>query len=51
MLTKKFANYRLYMAGITQNKQKLPYFHCDPSRQEKIVIRLDRNGENINIKK
>ena len=24
----------------------MPYFHCGPSRQEKILIRLDQNGGN-----
>ena len=30
---------------------EMSYFHCDPSRQEKFLIRLDQNGEKINIKK
>ena len=46
-LARNFANYRLHMAGITE----MPYFHCGPSRQETILIRLDQNGEKINIKK
>ena len=50
MLARKFANYRLHTAGLTQNKQKC-LFHCGPSRQEKFLIRLDQNGEKINIKK
>ena len=28
----------------------MPYFNCGPSRQEKILIILDQNGEKINIK-
>ena len=36
MLARKFANYRLYMAEITQNKQKCHSFCCGPSRQEKL---------------
>ena len=35
MLARKFPNYRLHMAGITQNLTQMPYFHCGPSRQEK----------------
>ena len=30
MLTRKFANYRLHMAGITQNKQKCLTFIVVP---------------------
>ena len=44
MLARKFANYRLHKAGM-------PYFHCGPSRQEKNLIKLDQNGEKVNIKK
>ena len=35
MLERKFANYRLYMAGITQKQAEMLYFHCGPSKQEK----------------
>ena len=45
MLARKFANYRLHMAGITQNKQKCLIFIVVP-QQEKILIRLDENGGN-----
>ena len=30
---------------------EMPDFHCGPIRQENILIRLDQNEENINIKK
>ena len=34
MLARKFANYRLYMAGITQNKQKCLIFIVVPQGRE-----------------
>ena len=30
---------------------EMPHLHCGPSRQEKILIRLDQNGEKNYIKK
>ena len=35
MLARKFANYRLHMAGITQNKQKCPIFIGDPQGRKR----------------
>ena len=35
MLARKFANYRLHMAVIAQNKQKCFIFIVVPQRQEK----------------
>ena len=35
MLAKKFASYRLHMAGITQNKQKGLIFIAVPQGREK----------------
>ena len=29
---------------------EMPYFHCGPSRQEKMLIRLDQNQEKITLK-
>ena len=38
--------------GRDNTKQaEMPYFRCGPSRQENILIKLDQNGEKINIKK
>ena len=52
MLGRKFANYRLHMAGITQNKQKCLIFIVVPQGRKKnlILIRLDQNGEKIRLK-
>ena len=50
MLARKFANYRLDMAGITQNRQKYLIFIVVPQIR-KILIILDQNEEQINIKK
>ena len=50
MLASKFANYRLYRAGITQNKQKCLIFIVVPQRR-KGLVRLDQNEEKISIKK
>ena len=50
VLAKTFANCRLYMAGITQNKQKcailIMVHQC-----RKNLIKLDQNEEKIHIKK
>ena len=35
MLARKFASYRLHMAGITKKQAEMPYFHYGPSKQEK----------------
>ena len=35
MLARKFANYRLYMTGITQNKQKCFIFIVIPQGRKK----------------
>ena len=43
-LARKFTNYRLLMAGITQNKQKLLIFIVVP-KGRKILIRLDQKEE------
>ena len=46
-VNKKIKNYRLYMEGITQKKQKVPYFHCGLFKKNenlehgKKFIRLD----------
>ena len=50
MLAKKFASYRLHMAGITQNKQKCLIFIVAPQGR-KILVRLDQNEEKINMRK
>ena len=50
MLAKKFGNYRLTMAGLTQNKQK--YFTSLKSlKTGKMLIILDQKEEKLNIKK
>ena len=47
MLARKWQGY-----GKDNTKQaEMPYFHCSPSRQEKLLIRLGQNGEKFNIKK
>ena len=43
-LARKFTNYRLLMAGITQNKQKFLIFIVVP-KGRKILIRLDQKEE------
>ena len=49
MLASKFANYRLYMAGITQNKQKCVIFIVVPQRR-KGLVRLDQNEEKLALR-
>ena len=49
MLARKFTNYRLHMAGITQNKQKCLISIVVP-QGEKILIRLHQNGERLTLK-
>ena len=44
MLARKFANYRLHMAGATQNKQKCLIFIVVPQGRKNLV-RLDQNEE------
>ena len=48
MLARKFASYRLNMAGITQNKQKCLIFIVVPQGR-KILVRLDQCKSN-NVK-
>ena len=58
MLARKFASYRLHMAGIKQNKQKCLIFIVVPQGR-KIVIHIrskwrkerKKNEEKINMKK
>ena len=50
MLARKFASFRLHLAGITQNKQKCLIFIVVP-KAGKILFTLDQNEEKINIKK
>ena len=49
MLARKFASYRLYVAGTTQNKQKCLIFIVVPQGRKNLV-RLDQNEEKINMK-
>ena len=42
MFARKLANYRLHMAGITQNKQKCLIFIV-VSQGRKNLVRLDQN--------
>ena len=44
MLARKFASYRLHMAGITQNKQKC-LISLWSLKAGKILVRLDQNKE------
>ena len=44
MLARKFPNYRLHMAGITQNRQKCLIFIVVPQGRKKLV-KLDQNEE------
>ena len=46
---RKFANYRLNMAGLTQNKQKCLIFIVVPEGR-KNLIRLDQKEENSTLK-
>ena len=50
MLTKKSTNYRLHMAGITQNALNA-LFSLWSLKAGKTLNRLDQNKEKINIKK
>ena len=56
MLARKFASYRLHMAGITQNKQKCLILLWS-FKAGKMLVRLDQNEEKkkkeekINMKK
>ena len=49
MLAKKFANYRLHLAEITQNKQKCLIFIVVPQGR-KSLVRLDQNEEKKIVK-
>ena len=40
-----------YIWQDNTKQAEMPYFHCGPSKQENILIRLDQNEEKINIKK
>ena len=46
MLARKLANYRLHMAGITQNKQECLIFIAVPQGRESFV-RLNQNQEKL----
>ena len=54
MSARKFASYRLHMAGITQNKQKcLIFIVVHQGRKnfsQNVRKRLDQNEEKINMK-
>ena len=49
MLARKFASYKLQMAGIKQNKQKHLIFIVVPQGRKNLV-RLDQNEGKINMK-
>ena len=49
MLARNFADYKLNMAGITQNKRKYFIFTV-VLKAGKLLITLDQNEEKINIK-
>ena len=46
MLARKFASYRLHMAGITQNRQK-SFIFIVVSQGRKNLVRLDENEEKL----
>ena len=48
ILATKFANHRLHMAGITENKQKA-LFSLWSLKAGDILVRLDKNEEEIII--
>ena len=50
MLARKFANCRLHMAGMAQNKQKCLIFIVVPQGRQKILTRLDKNGTKLTLK-
>ena len=50
-VSKKICKLQIAYGRDNTKQAEMPYFHCGPSRQEKNLIRLDQNGEKINIKK